>query len=110
VQKEAIFYSWDLLTRVYKLPKDRLYVTYFEGDPKYSLEPDLEAKELWIQQGVSEDHILPGNAKDNFWGEDTEPRPNTTVFHDLPCRDGSCRTMRPVQASLIELARCVWAH
>ncbi|KAF9653789.1 hypothetical protein BDM02DRAFT_3152774 [Thelephora ganbajun] len=66
-KKEAIFYSWDLLTRVYKLPKDRLYVTYFEGDPKNSLEPDLEAKEYWTQQGVPEDHILPGNAKDNFW-------------------------------------------
>jgi alanyl-tRNA synthetase len=74
VQKEAIFFSWDLLTRVYKLPKDRLYVTYFEGDPKNSLEPDLEAKEFWIQQGVLEDHILPGNAKDNFWGE----TPNST--------------------------------
>jgi alanyl-tRNA synthetase len=71
VQKEAIFYSWDLLTRVYKLPKDRLYVTYFEGDPKNSLEPDLEAREYWLKQGVPEDHVLPGNAKDNFWGKNT---------------------------------------
>ena len=92
-QKEAIFYSWDLLTRVYKLPKDRLYVTYFEGDSKNSLEPDLEAKELWIQQGVPEDHILPGNAKDNFWGEDTRPRLNTTVFDSSLYRDGSGRTV-----------------
>ncbi|KAK0225763.1 tRNA synthetases class II (A)-domain-containing protein [Armillaria fumosa] len=66
-KKEAITYSWELLTEVYKLPKDRLYVTYFEGDPKNNLEADLEAKEYWLTQGVPEDHILPGNAKDNFW-------------------------------------------
>lgn len=67
-QKEAILYSWELLTEIYKLPKDRLYVTYFEGDAKNSLDPDLEAKQYWLEQGVPEDHILPGNAKDNFWG------------------------------------------
>ena len=100
MQKEAIFYSWDLLTRVYKLPKDRLYVTYFEGDQKNSLEPDLEAKEFWIQQGVLEDHILPGNVKDNFWGEGTKPRFNPAVFDESPYRDGSGWTMWSVQASL----------
>ena len=47
---------------------DRLYVTYFEGDSTNGLEPDLEAKQLWLDCGVAEDHILPGNAKDNFWG------------------------------------------
>ncbi|KAJ2918578.1 hypothetical protein MD484_g1897, partial [Candolleomyces efflorescens] len=66
-KKEAVEYSWDLLTNVYKLPADRLYVTYFEGDPANGLEPDLEAKQYWLDQGVPEDHILPGNAKDNFW-------------------------------------------
>ena len=54
---------------MYKLPKDRLYVTYFEGDLKAGLEPDSEARQFWLDQGVPEDHILPGNAKDNFWGE-----------------------------------------
>ncbi|KAI0710193.1 tRNA synthetases class II (A)-domain-containing protein [Earliella scabrosa] len=66
-KKEAIEYSWELLTEVYKLPKDQLYVTYFEGDPKNGLEPDLEAKQYWLSTGVAEDHIIPGNAKDNFW-------------------------------------------
>ncbi|EIN11353.1 hypothetical protein PUNSTDRAFT_141744 [Punctularia strigosozonata HHB-11173 SS5] len=66
-KKEAIQYSWELLTEVYKLPKDRLYVTYFEGDAKNGLVPDEEARQYWLDQGVSEDHILPGNAKDNFW-------------------------------------------
>lgn len=44
-------------------------MTYFEGDPKNGLEADLEARQLWLDQGVPEDHVLPGNAKDNFWGE-----------------------------------------
>ncbi|VDB83454.1 unnamed protein product [Peniophora sp. CBMAI 1063] len=66
-KKEAIEWSWELLTDVLKLPKDRLYVTYFEGDSSAGLEPDLEAKQFWLDVGVAEDHILPGNAKDNFW-------------------------------------------
>ncbi|KIM45032.1 hypothetical protein M413DRAFT_441675 [Hebeloma cylindrosporum] len=66
-KKDAIAYSWELLTDVYKLSPDRLYVTYFEGDLKNGLQPDLEAKQYWLDQGVPEDHVIPGNAKDNFW-------------------------------------------
>jgi alanyl-tRNA synthetase len=44
VQRGALVMAWDLLTRVYGLPKDRLYVTYFEGDETIGLEPDLEAR------------------------------------------------------------------
>ncbi|EST08427.1 Threonyl/alanyl tRNA synthetase, SAD [Kalmanozyma brasiliensis GHG001] len=66
-KKEAIEMAWELLTVVYGLPKDRLYVTYFEGDAKQGLEPDLEARDLWLKVGVAEDHILTGDAKDNFW-------------------------------------------
>ncbi|KAK7194805.1 alanyl-tRNA synthetase [Novymonas esmeraldas] len=65
-KKEAIQWAWELLTVVYKLPKDQLYVTYFEGDPKNGLEPDLEAKGLW-GQFLPDSQIIPGNAKDNFW-------------------------------------------
>lgn len=65
-KKQAIAWSWELLTEVYKLPKDRLYVTYFEGDEKEGLEADTETYELW-KQYVAEDHILRGNKKDNFW-------------------------------------------
>lgn len=65
-KKDAIAWSWELLTEVYKLPKDRLYVTYFEGDEKEGLEKDTETYELW-KQYVDEAHILPGNKKDNFW-------------------------------------------
>lgn len=67
-QKEAIQYSYELLTDVYQLPKDRLYATYFGGDASSGLEPDLEAKQYWLDVGMAEDHILPGSVKDNFWG------------------------------------------
>jgi alanyl-tRNA synthetase len=66
-KKGAIEMAWECLTKVYGLNPDRLYVTYFEGDEKAGLEPDLEAKQLWLDVGVAEDHILPGNMKDNFW-------------------------------------------
>jgi alanyl-tRNA synthetase len=83
-KKEAIEWAWTLLTEVYGLPKDRLYVTYFEGDAKQGLEPDLEAKQLWLDIGVAEDHILPGDAKDNFWemGEQGPCGPCSEVHYD----------------------------
>ncbi|WPU92595.1 alanine--tRNA ligase [Mucilaginibacter sabulilitoris] len=65
-KKEAIAWGWELLTEVYKLPKDRLYITYFEGDEKDGLEKDTETYEFW-KALVAEDHILRGNKKDNFW-------------------------------------------
>jgi alanyl-tRNA synthetase len=83
-KKEAIGYSWELLTKVYGLAPDRLYVTYFEGKPDAGLEPDLEAKELWKSVGVPEDHILPGNMKDNFWemGDQGPCGPCSEVHYD----------------------------
>ncbi|MGI8893431.1 MAG: alanine--tRNA ligase, partial [Bacteroidia bacterium] len=65
-KKEAIGWAWELLTDVYKLPKDRLYVTVFEGDKKEGLEFDQEAFDYW-KKLISEDRILRGNKKDNFW-------------------------------------------
>ena len=65
-KKDAIAWSWELLTEVYKIPKEKLYVTYFEGDEKEGLAKDQEAYDLW-KQYVDESHILPGNKKDNFW-------------------------------------------
>jgi alanyl-tRNA synthetase len=83
-KKEAISYSWALLTEVYGLQPDRLYVTYFEGDEPGGLEPDLEAKELWKSVGVPESHILPGNMKDNFWemGDQGPCGPCSEVHYD----------------------------
>lgn len=83
--KEGIIeMSWELLTKVYGLDPDRLYVTYFEGSPEMNLEPDLEAKELWKAIGVPEDHILPGNMKDNFWemGDQGPCGPCSEIHYD----------------------------
>ncbi|MCE9619369.1 MAG: alanine--tRNA ligase [Planctomycetes bacterium] len=65
-KKESIEWAWDLLTRVYEIPKERLYATYFGGDTKAGLEPDEEAKALWLKF-LPASHVLPGNMKDNFW-------------------------------------------
>lgn len=83
-KKEAIAWSWELLTEVYKLDKDRLYVTYFGGDEAQGLQPDLEAKQLWLEVGVAEDHILPGDVKDNFWemGDQGPCGPCSEIHYD----------------------------
>ncbi len=83
-KKEAIAMSWELLTKVYGLDPDRLYVTYFEGNPDMSLDEDLEAKDLWLSVGVPDDHILPGNMKDNFWemGDQGPCGPCSEIHYD----------------------------
>ena len=65
-KKEAIEWAWELLTKVYNLPKDRLYVTVFEGDAKEGLAFDQEAYDNW-KLWIDEKRILNGNKKDNFW-------------------------------------------
>ena len=81
---DAIKFSWSLLTEVFKLSPDRLYVTFFEGDPSKGLEPDLEARQLWLDIGVMEDHLLPGNMKDNFWemGDQGPCGPCSEIHYD----------------------------
>jgi alanyl-tRNA synthetase len=65
-KKEAIAWAWELLTEVYGVDKDILYVTVFEGDKEDNIPMDQEAFDLW-KQFVPEDRILMGNKKDNFW-------------------------------------------
>jgi alanyl-tRNA synthetase len=65
-KKEAIEWAWELLTVEYKLPKDRLYVSVFGGDKDDNLAFDQEAFDLWTKF-VSEDRIIRGSRKDNFW-------------------------------------------
>jgi alanyl-tRNA synthetase len=83
-KKEAVEYSWELLTKVYGLDPDRLYVTYFEGNPAVGLEPDVETKNIWKSVGVADDHILTGNMKDNFWemGDQGPCGPCSEVHYD----------------------------
>jgi len=65
-KKEAISWAWELLTEVYKIPKENLYVTVFEGSPEEGVPFDQEAYDIWKER-IAEDHILLGNKKDNFW-------------------------------------------
>ncbi|MCI1187596.1 alanine--tRNA ligase [Hymenobacter sp. DH14] len=83
-KKDAIAWAWELLTEVYKLEKDRLYVTYFEGDQKDGTAADTETQNLW-RTYTTDDRILPGNKKDNFWEMgDTGPcGPCTEIHIDL---------------------------
>ncbi len=85
-KKEAIAWSWELLTEVYKIPKENLYVTVFEGDEKENLPKDTEAWEEW-KKWLPESHILLGSKKDNFWEMgDTGPCGPCTEIH------ADCRT------------------
>ena len=65
-KKEAINWAWELLTEVYKIPKDILYVSVFEGNPEENVPFDQEAYDIW-KTLISEDRIILGNKKDNFW-------------------------------------------
>ena len=65
-KKEAIHWAWELLTEVYKIDKDILYVTVFEGNEAENVPFDQEAFDIW-KTLIAEDRILLGNKKDNFW-------------------------------------------
>jgi alanyl-tRNA synthetase len=83
-KKEAIAWAWELLTEVYQLPKERLYVTVFGGDKVDNLPVDEEAKALW-RQFVPDERILHGSKKDNFWemGEQGPCGPCSEIHIDL---------------------------
>ena len=93
-KKEAISWAWELLTEVYKIDKDRLYATVFEGDASDGTEKDTEALEEW-KKHLPEDRILFGNKHDNFWEMgDTGPcGPCSEIHVDL--RDDAERAAVP---------------
>lgn len=64
-KEEAIKQAWVLLTEVWKLPKERLYVTYFQGNE--FIPADNDAKQFWLSIGVPAEHVLPFGSKENFW-------------------------------------------
>lgn len=65
-KKDAIAYAWELLTKVYGIDKNRIYVTVFGGDEKDGLKADNEAYDYW-KEWIAEDRIIFGSKKDNFW-------------------------------------------
>ncbi len=83
-KKEAIAWAWELLTEVYKIPKENLYVTIFEGDATENLDRDQDAYNYW-KEFISEDRIINGNKKDNFWemGESGPCGPCSEIHVDI---------------------------
>ena len=83
-KEDAINWAWELLTEVYGLDKDRLYITIFGGDQDDGLPRDNEAEGIWAQH-VAADRILDGGKKDNFWemGESGPCGPCSEIHIDL---------------------------
>ena len=83
-KKEAISWAWELLTEIYKIPKENLYVTVFEGSEEDGVPFDQEAFDIWKER-IAEDHILLGNKKDNFWemGDQGPCGPCTEIHVDI---------------------------
>ena len=83
----AITYAFELLTNGFKIPKEKLYVTVFNGDEKRNIPADTESVEFWKKVGVSESHIIKCGFEDNFWriggDHDAGPcGPCTEMFYD----------------------------
>ena len=76
--------AWDLLTKVYGLSPDRLYVTYFGGNEKLQLPVDEEARDHWISKGLPANRVLPFGMKENFWemGETGPCGPCSEIHYD----------------------------
>ncbi|MDB0062739.1 alanine--tRNA ligase [Crocinitomicaceae bacterium] len=81
---EAIAWAWELLTEIYKLPKDRLYVTVYEGDTTDGVPLDQESIDIWSKY-ITKDRIILADKKDNFWemGESGPCGPCTEIHIDL---------------------------
>jgi alanyl-tRNA synthetase len=83
-KKEAINWAWQLLTEVYKIPKENLYVSVFEGSKEDNVPFDQEAWDIW-KTLIDEDRIILGNKKDNFWemGDQGPCGPCSEIHVDL---------------------------
>jgi alanyl-tRNA synthetase len=83
-KKDAINWAWELLTEVYKIPKENLYVSVFEGNPEENVPFDQEAWDIW-KELIDEDRIILGNKKDNFWemGDQGPCGPCSEIHVDL---------------------------
>ena len=83
-KKEVIEWAWELLTAVYKIDPEKIYVTIFEGDASENLEKDTEASDFW-KAIIPEERVLLGNKKDNFWemGDQGPCGPCSEIHIDL---------------------------
>ena len=92
-KEEAIAWAWELLTEVYKIDKNILYVTIFEGDEKEGLAKDTEAYNIW-KKYIAEERILLGNKKDNFWemGDQGPCGPCSEIHVDIRSAEEKMKT------------------
>jgi alanyl-tRNA synthetase len=93
-KKEAIAFAWELLTEVWKISPDRLFVTVFKGEN--GIPRDVEARDYWLKY-VPEDHLSELGASDNFWQMgDTGPCGRCSEIYyfrgaHIPCPEPACR-------------------
>ena len=91
-KKEAIAWAWELLTEVFGVDKDIIYVTIFEGDAAEGLERDTEAYDFW-KEHIAEDRILNGSKHDNFWemGEQGPCGPCSEIHVDIRSKEDKAK-------------------
>ncbi|KAG8234413.1 hypothetical protein J437_LFUL015523 [Ladona fulva] len=109
-KRDACKYSWEHLTKMFALDPKRLYVTYFGGEKNTGLEPDLETREIWLEMGVPESHVLPFGVKDNFWemGPTGPCGPCSEVHYDFHGRTLASERVNAGFPDLIELWNIVF--
>ncbi|MFA7370114.1 MAG: alanine--tRNA ligase, partial [Kiritimatiellales bacterium] len=105
---ESIDWAWELITKVWGFPKERLYATYFGGDDK--MPADTEAQNLWLKY-LPAGHVVPGNRKDNFWmmGDTGPCGPCSELHVDLsPKGDGGAKMVNAGSAQCMEIWNLVF--
>lgn len=90
----AISYAFELLTKGFNIPKEKLYVTVFSGDEKRGIPADTESIEFWKKVGIADSHIIRCGFEDNFWriggDHDAGPcGPCTEMFYDTGVKHGA---------------------
>ncbi len=113
-KQDAIAWAWELLTKVWGLDKTRLHATYFGGDAHEGLEPDTEARDLWLKvmsaEGLPPAHVHAGNKKDNFWEMgDTGPcGPCSEIHIDLTPDKSGAQLVNAGDARVMEIWNLVF--
>ena len=105
-KEEAVWYAWELLTDVWKIPKDKLFVTVFKGEG--SIPRDIEAREYWLKY-VTDDHLSELGSDDNFWqmGETGPCGRCSEIYYfrgsEIPCPEPVCRGVECSCSRYIEI-------
>lgn len=109
-KEEACSMAWELLTEKYGIPPDRLYVTYFGGDPGAGLPADSETRDVWLSLGLPSERVLPFGLDCNFWemGETGPCGPCTEIHYDHGVGEGAAAQVNAGNPGLVELWNLVF--